>query len=413
MNLKFILMVMGISITYYTIAQVRPLQDTIQTEPVSLGEVVVFANKFPEKLRFVTQSIRVIRDKNALNNQPNAGDVLLNSGAVFVQKSQQGGSSPVIRGFEASRVLLMVDGVRMNNAIYRSGHLQNIITVDNTILDRMEVIYGPSSTLYGSDALGGVVSMYSKNPILSKSDKTNVSGNALVRYATATQEARGHVDFNIASKQWASFTSITYGVFGDVVQGKQRQSAYPSFGLKPFYVQRVGNTDSAFVNPDPNKQIASDYKQVDFAQKILFQPSDNMQHLLNIQIGNSSNVQRYDRLTETTSGVPVYAEWYYGPQVKQLLSYQFSATKLTGFFQDLKVITSYQNIEESRITRRFKNNNRDSRWERVNVWGFNMDAKHKSGKNELHIGLESYTNYVSSTAERMNLQTGALSRISH
>ena len=191
----------------------------------------------------------------------------------------------------------------------------------------MEVIYGPSSTLYGSDALGGVVSMYSKNPILSQSHKTSVSGNALVRYATATQEARGHVDFNLAFKQWASFTSITYGVFGDVVQGKQRQSAYPVFGLKPFYVQRVGNTDSAFVNPDPNKQIASDYKQVDIAQKILFQPSDNMQHLLNIQIGNSSNVPRYDRLSETAGGIPVYAEWYYGPQAKQLLSYQFSATK--------------------------------------------------------------------------------------
>ncbi len=182
--------------------------------------------------------------------------------------------------------------------------------------------------------------------------------------------------------------------------------------MRPYlYVQRVGNTDSAFVNPDPNKQIASDYKQVDIAQKILFQPSDNMQHLLNIQIGNSSNVPRYDRLSETAGGIPVYAEWYYGPQAKQLLSYQFSATKLTGFFQDLKIIASYQNIEESRITRRFKNNNRDSRWERVNVWGFNMDAKHKSGKNELHIGLESYTNYVSSTAERMNVLTGALSRI--
>ncbi len=411
MKNKCYLTAIAVILTICVHAQVNKTIDTLQKEPVSLGEVVVYANKFPEKLKYVTQTIKVIKDKNALNNQPNAGDVLLNSGAVFVQKSQQGGSSPVIRGFEASRVLLMVDGVRMNNAIYRSGHLQNIITVDNTILDRMEVIYGPSSTLYGSDALGGVISMYTKNPVLSTSDKTIVTGNALARYATATQEARGHVDFNLASKKWASLTSITYGVFGDVIQGKQRQSAYPSFGLKPFYVQRVGNTDSAFVNPDPNKQVSSDYKQIDVAQKILFQPTENMQHLLNIQIGNSSNVQRYDRLTETASGAPVYAEWYYGPQVKNLVSYQFSANKLTGFFQDVRIIASYQDIEESRITRRFKNNNRDSRWERVNVWGFNMDAKHKSGKNELHIGLESYTNYVRSTAERMNLVTGALSRI--
>lgn len=392
-------------------AQVKKAIDTVQMEPKTLSEVIVFANKFPEKLKYITQTIKVIKDKNALNNQPNAGDVLLNSAAVFVQKSQQGGSSPVIRGFEASRVLLMVDGVRMNNAIYRAGHLQNIITVDNTILDRMEVIYGPSSTLYGSDALGGVVSMYTKNPVLSKNKQTVVSGNALARYATATQEARGHVDFNLASNKWASLTSITYGQFGDVIQGKQRQSAYPSFGLKPFYVQRVGNTDSAFVNPDPNKQIASDYQQIDIAQKILFQPNEHIQHLLNIQIGNSSNVQRYDRLTETSTGVPVYAEWYYGPQVKNLLSYQFSANQLTGFFQELKIIGSYQDIEESRFTRRFKNNNRDARWERVNVWGLNLDAKHKLGKNELHIGLESYTNYVRSTAERTNIVTGALSRI--
>lgn len=404
-------MAIGIVIAQVNYAQVRPWKDSSQNEPVSLGEVVVYANKFPEKLKYLTQSIKVIKDKNALNNQPNAGDVLLNSGTVFVQKSQQGGSSPVIRGFEASRVLLMVDGVRMNNAIYRSGHLQNIITVDNTILDRMEVIYGPSSTLYGSDALGGVVSMYTKNPMLSKNNKTHITGNALARYASATQEARGHIDFNLASKKWASLTSITYGVFGDVIQGKQRQSAYPNFGLKPFYVQWVGNTDSAFVNPDPNKQVASDYKQIDIVQKILFQPTDNQQHLLNIQISNSSNVQRYDRLTETANGIPVYAEWYYGPQIKNLISYQFSANKLTGFFQDLKIIGSYQEIEESRMTRRFKNNNLDSRWERVNVWGINLDAKHKSGNNELHIGFESYTNYVKSTAERKNIVSGALSRI--
>ncbi len=407
----FLLTALAVMLTVCVHAQLNKSTDTLQNEPKSLGEVIVFANKFPEKLKYVTQTIKVIKDKNTLNNQPNAGDVLLNSGAVFVQKSQQGGSSPVIRGFEASRVLLMVDGVRMNNAIYRAGHLQNIITVDNTILDRMEVIYGPSSTLYGSDALGGVVSMYTKNPVLSKSDKTVVSGNALARYATASQEARGHVDFNLASKKWASLTSVTYGEFGDLVQGKQRRAAYSNFGFKPFYVQRVGNTDSAFINPDPNKQVASDYKQVDIAQKILFQPSENVQHLLNIQIGTSSNVQRYDRLTETASGAPVFAEWYYGPQVKNLVSYQLNANKLDGFFQDLKVTGSYQDIEESRITRRFKNNNRDSRWERVNVWGLNLDAKHKSGKNELHIGLESYTNYVRSTAERMNLVSGTLSRI--
>ena len=69
-------------------AQVKKAIDTVQMEPKTLSEVIVFANKFPEKLKYITQTIKVIKDKNALNNQPNAGDVLLNSAAVFVQKSQ-------------------------------------------------------------------------------------------------------------------------------------------------------------------------------------------------------------------------------------------------------------------------------------------------------------------------------------
>ena len=86
-------------------------------------------------------------------NAQNTGDLLINTGKIFVQKSQQGGSSPVLRGFEASRVLLVIDGVRMNNAIYRSGHLQNIITNDQNSLSRVEVMYGPSSTIYGSSRI--------------------------------------------------------------------------------------------------------------------------------------------------------------------------------------------------------------------------------------------------------------------
>lgn len=391
------------------IAQIEEKTDT--TSNSSLQNVIVYANKFAEKAKYVAQTIKVINDKNSLNFQANTGDILINTGSLFVQKSQQGGSSPIIRGFEASRVLLMVDGVRMNNAIFRSGHLQNIITVDNMILDRVEVLYGPSSTLYGSDALGGVINLYTKNPTLSKTAATTVTGNATLRYATAIDEQRGHINFNIGGKQWASLTSVTYGSFGDMTQGKNRSSAYPNFGLKNFMVQRFGNTDSAFVNPNPNKQTPSDYKQIDVTQKFLFQPKENIQHILNLQFSNSNDVQRYDRLSEQTAGVPAFAEWYYGPQIRNVVGYNFSADKLNGFFKQVKLTANYQDIEESRITRRFKNNSKDFRWERVNIFGLNFDAKHYSGIDELHVGIESYTNFVRSTAERANIVSGALSRI--
>lgn len=130
-----------------------------------LDEVVISGSKFAEKKKNIVQRIDIIQAKTiAKNNVQNMGDLLASTGNIFVQKSQQGGSSPVIRGFEASRVLLIVDGVRMNNLIYRSGHLQNIITVDQNMLERVEILNGPASTLYGSDALGGAVHMISKNP---------------------------------------------------------------------------------------------------------------------------------------------------------------------------------------------------------------------------------------------------------
>jgi hemoglobin/transferrin/lactoferrin receptor protein len=381
-------------------------KDTIATNE----EVIVYANKFPEKTKRIAQTIVSLNAKQ-LNNQPNIADGLINSGQVFVQKSQQGGGSPVIRGFEASRVLLMVDGMRMNNAIYRAGHLQNIITVDNLVLNNVEILYGPSSTLFGSDALGGVVHMFTKNPLLSKTNNTEITGSATTRFSTAINEFKANAQVNIGGKKWASFTSITNSSFGDMIQGKNRLEAYPNFGLQPFIVKRFNNTDSATLNPNPNNQTPSGYKQIDITQKILFKPNNNSQHLINIQISNSTDIPRYDRLTETSSGNPAFAEWYYGPQVRTLLGYSLNSTNTNGFFKDIKLVCNYQHIEESRITRRFKNNNKDFRWEAVDVFGFTIDAKHYSKKNELHLGAESYFNFISSTAERVNIATGAKSRI--
>ena len=119
--------------------------------------VVVSANKFEEKAKNIAQQFDVISKKElTFMNQQTTADVMQNTGNILVQKSQQGGGSPIIRGFETNKVLMVVDGVRMNNAIYRGGHLQNIITLDNSAMEKIEVLFGPGSVMYGSDALGGV-----------------------------------------------------------------------------------------------------------------------------------------------------------------------------------------------------------------------------------------------------------------
>ena len=110
---------------------------------VRLNEIIISASRFPENKRNVAQPTLVLSNRKMqfLNAQTTA-TLLEQTGSVFVQKSQLGGGSPIIRGFEANKVLIVVDGVRMNNAIFRGGHLQNVITTDNAVLDKLEVLFG-------------------------------------------------------------------------------------------------------------------------------------------------------------------------------------------------------------------------------------------------------------------------------
>jgi hemoglobin/transferrin/lactoferrin receptor protein len=388
------------------------------TSSKQLQDVVIYANKFPTLSKNIVQRVVALTDKVLLQQQANTADILTASGQVFVQKSQAGGGSPVVRGFEASRVLLMVDGVRMNSAIFRAGHLQNIITVDNMILDRVEIVYGPSSTLYGSDALGGVVHLFTKQPqlyksnLVSKKEPWKANGNLVYRYGNGQNEHRQHIDVNIANNKWAYLTSFTNSSFGDMRQGNKRSAAYPDFGKRLFYVARENNTDVVKDNSaSVNIQKLSGYNQTDLLQKILYKPNENTSHLLNVQISNSSDINRYDRLTETSKGLPVYSEWYYGPQVRNMIGYKLTTSNLNGYFQNLTTNLNYQHLEESRITRRFKSNNKDYRFEEVDIFGMNLDLLHQGKSSTLNIGVESYYNHVSSTAYRNNIATNLRSVI--
>jgi hemoglobin/transferrin/lactoferrin receptor protein len=330
-------------------------------------------------------------------NQQTTADVLQNSGQVMVQKSQGGGGSPIIRGFEASRLLMVVDGVRMNNAIYRAGHLQNIITLDNTVMERVEVVFGPSSTVYGSDALGGVMHFHTKNPLLSDTG-AKANANAFFRSASANLEKSGHVDFNLGWRKFASLTSFTYSDFGDLRAGQNKNPAYGNWGKRLWYQDRINGKDTMLANPDTNIQIGSAYKQHDLLQKFLFKQSDKVSHILNFQYSNSSDVPRYDRLSQLSGGLPRFAQWYYGPQKRIFAAYNLVLTRDSGFYDDARIILSYQNIEESRNDRRFKKVYLNQQFEQVDVMALNVDFSKQIKKHELRYGIEGVYNKVNSTA---------------
>jgi hemoglobin/transferrin/lactoferrin receptor protein len=385
--------------------------DTAKTS--YLDEVIVSANKIPEQRRTVAQQVNVINTETIRNlNAQTAADLLQNTGVVAMQRSQQGGGSPILRGFEASRVLLVVDGVRMNNLIYRAGHLQNVITIDNSMLDRAEVLFGPSSTVYGSDALGGVVHFYTRDPKLSANGKL-VNGNAFIRYGSVNEEKTGHVDVNLGGKKVASLTSFTISDFGDLKMGEKTNGALDEqFGVRPQYSKRAADNQSDVLvdNNDPFVQVNSGYKQWDFLQKFLFKQTDDISHTLNFQYSTSTDIPRYDRLTDAGSGgVGLrFAEWYYGPQERLMGSYKLQVNKVGSLADNITTTISYQAIEESRHDRRFNNNNRNDRVENVEVWGLTLNFTKSFGKNNLRYGVDGQFNSLASVASKTDVVTKAV-----
>ncbi|HRH11486.1 MAG TPA: TonB-dependent receptor [Bacteroidia bacterium] len=383
----------------------------LSAKAVVLNEIVFSANRTSEKKIDVPYQMEIIKQKNIeFGMQPTTGEVVMNTGAVFVQKSQQGGSSPVLRGFEASRVLMVVDGVRMNNAIYRAGHLQDIITLDANMMDRVEVIFGPSSTMYGSDALGGVMHFYTKNAEFSTDDKMLVKTNAMMRFASVNNEFSTHLDFNIGTKNFASMTNITHSQFGDLMSGSTKLPGGSKAWDRKYYAQRIGDRDSMIVNENDNLQTGTSYDQLDIMQRFAIRTGEHLTQNINFQMSQSGDVPRYDRLTEYSGTKLKWAEWYYGPQKRMLGAYTLNYDSRTAISDNVKVIFAYQKVDQDRITRRFQSANKVSQLEDVSVLSANIDVFKKiREEHELRYGIEVTGNDVKSTANNLNIATGSVS----
>ncbi|MFY8037872.1 MAG: TonB-dependent receptor plug domain-containing protein, partial [Cyclobacteriaceae bacterium] len=390
-------------------------QEVNDTTKISyLNEVVISANRWEQNLREVSSRVtKVGTQQIQFQNPQTAADLLGLSNQVFIQKSQLGGGSPMIRGFATNRVLLVVDGVRMNNAIFRSGNLQNVISLDANAIEETEVIFGPGSVIYGSDAIGGVMDFHTLNPRFSTDKKVKLTGNAFSRYSSANEEKTGHLDFTIGLKKWAFTTSITKGFYGDLRMGSDGPIEY----TRPNFQLRDGNgNDIAVINPDPNVQVSTGFDQLNVMQKIRFKPNDHWNISYGFHFSETSNVPRYDRLLLKTGNVFTSAEWYYGPQKWMMHALNVSFVKATALFDQAKFTAGYQEYEESRHNRNFTGGNRNrrtDRFEAVKAFSVNIDFdKQLNPRANLFYGAEYVSNQVGSTARRVNIVDGTVSGVS-
>ena len=353
-----------------------------------------------------------ISNKDILSSDfSTSADILLLTHGVTIQKSQGGGGSPIIRGFEANRILLMVDGVRMNNAIYRSGHIQNSLTIDPFIIEDCNVIYGPSAVSFGSDAIGGVVNYATIKPVVSNSkDSIYEKIRFISRFNHGADELTNHIDFNIGKQKWASFSSITFKQFGDITMGNNRTHGYQDWGKVYHYVDNQFGFDSLITNFNPNKQVGVGYDQIDLTQKILFKPNRQLEIMLNSQWSSSTEIQRFDQLNNyTSSETPQFAQWEYGPQKRWMNSISFNWNKSNLLFDELYGTASYQQVEESRYVRLFNSEIQENNIENIQISGFTINANKFFLDNlTLSYGGELYVNSLNSVGQQKNINTNLI-----
>jgi len=300
-------------------------------------------------------------------------------------------------------VLIVVDGVRMNTAIFRSGNLQNVISLDPFTVGKTEVFFGPGSVIYGSDAIGGVMNFQTLKPRLSDGEDPYVSGNAVTRFSSADQELSGHLDLNVGWKKWAFITSFSHNNFNDLRMGSNGPDDY----LRPNYVQRQDSMDVVITNPDPLIQTPSGYAQTNLMEKVRFSPGDNWDFTYGFHYSTSTDVSRYDRLLRTKNDLPRSAEWYYGPQIWMMNVLNIENRATGGIYDQMDIRLARQYFEESRHDRDFNKPMKYNRNEKVDASSVNIDfTKMFREKHHFYYGLEYIYNKVTSTGTDEDITTG-------
>jgi hemoglobin/transferrin/lactoferrin receptor protein len=367
----------------------------------AFDEFIISANRWEQNRKEVPNRITtVLKPAVELHNPQTAADLIAISDEIYIQKSQLGGGSPMIRGFATNRVLIVVDGVRMNNAIYREGNIQNIISLDPAVIESTEIIFGPGAIIYGSDAIGGVMDFHTKKALFSTGNNLYIKADALTRFSSASNERTGHFDLNIGSRRLAFLTSISWSSFDNLKMGSKYNEDY----IRPEYVTQFNNKDSVMQNPDPLVQMTTGYSQINTTNKLRYKLSEKLDVTFTNHYSQLSDVPRYDRLIQYKSGNLRYGEWYYGPQVWIMSNLQFLYRNKTMFSDEIRLITGHQKYSESRHDRTYGKELINEQFEDVSILSLNLDVDKKinNEKEIIYYGLELVNNSIKSLAQTRN-----------
>ncbi|MCD6116263.1 TonB-dependent receptor [bacterium] len=337
--------------------------------------ISVTATRSERGVTDISQAVNLITE-NAIRerNQKTSAEVLRDEPGVFVQKTSHGGGSAIIRGLSSNQILLLVDGIRMNNSTYRLGNHSYLTMIDYFTLNQIEVVRGPTSVMYGSDALGGTINAITKDVVQGES-KSGIGYRVFGRWASADNERTSRVDMSYSGKRIGMLGGVSVKKFGDLRRGVKNS---------------LPELEHSVNGP---VQSPSGFDCLDWDYKLISYPSETTKLIFSSQYTKKSNLPRYDKYENDG-----YYLWLYNPQ-KRHLSYLRLEKSLNNLYVSSLQVTASMNIQdEGRKKQKKPESSITKEWVGVKTGGFSVQLRSFFNKHFLTYGSEIYHDLIN--AER-------------
>jgi outer membrane receptor protein involved in Fe transport len=384
--------------------------DEAEDPPVELEEITVISHV--EKDTFNTPNAVAVVDREQIEriNAPTTPRILRETVGVWAQQTTAGQGSPMLRGLTGYQAFLSIDGVRLNNSTFRSGPNQYLATVSPDSLDRVEVLRGAGSMLYGSGAMGGVISMFTKDLILDDATKEwKIESRAFGRYASGTAERLGRVELVGTQERIGFSLGASARQLGDINPGSGYDLHYANrkFEIvsdKPSGVPVLSRATTEV----PDRWLVENEAPLSWAAndadaKLAYKLTDTSTVNLAYQLWRQPQTPRYDKIAPRD-----YDEFFFQPQDRDLLYATYLSKPEATAIDKLQFTTSFHRQKEGRNELLRDATERRERTDTVSTVGFSAQAVSSVlPMQRVVAGGEFYFDSIASQTVRTDITTGA------
>ena len=328
----------------------------------------------------------------------NPVDILREEVGVQAQKTTYGQGSPIMRGLTGYHTLLLIDGVRLNNSTFRSGPNQYMATVDPGQIERMEVVRGPGSVLYGSAAIGGVINTITRSPVILPGG-FNIRPHLATRLSSADSGKSMRLGFSGGYEKLSFIFGGSHKNIGDVQPGKGYDIQLDS---KKFLLTSQDDPEIPKGAWLVDKESPTGWKESDADAKINYSISDTQNLKVAYQMVRQEEIPRYDKLADGE-----YDIYFFDPQNRDLVYANYTAKNIASFVDLIETSLSYHRQEEGQRQQKAGSSTLKETSDIVDTIGLYLQATSLLGnRQKVTYGGEFYHDAVGSEGTSTDLDTG-------